>query len=175
MSRMDDANNPYAAPVSTLAGPRGQSAYTGYAGFWIRWVASFLDGLILNVVILPLSFMVGLMIGIVMVAMQIDPSGPGPQIFLNLLGMILGLGGGLLYNALMISSKHQATLGKMALGLKVTDLQGQRLSLPNALGREAGKWVSSIILLIGFIMAAFTEKKQALHDMMAGTYVLKTR
>ena len=77
-----------------------------------------------------------------------------------------------LYFALMESSKNQATLGKMALGLRVTDLNGNRISFGKATGRYFGKILSSMTLLIGYIMAAFTAKKQALHDFVAGTLVL---
>jgi uncharacterized RDD family membrane protein YckC len=59
----------------------------------------------------------------------------------------------------------------MALGLVVTDLDGQRISFGKASGRHFGKIISSLILCIGFIMAGFTERKQALHDIMAGTLV----
>jgi uncharacterized RDD family membrane protein YckC len=79
-----------------------------------------------------------------------------------------------LYEAWLLSSDRQATVGKMAVGLKVTDLNGQRISFARATGRFFAKIVSSMTLLIGFIMAAFTERKQALHDMIAGTIVLKS-
>lgn len=79
---------------------------------------------------------------------------------------------GWLYYALMESSTNQGTLGKMALGIKVTDLKGNRISFGKATGRYFGKIVSGMILYIGFIMAGFTEKKQALHDMMAGCLVV---
>jgi uncharacterized RDD family membrane protein YckC len=80
---------------------------------------------------------------------------------------------GWLYFALMESSSHQATLGKMALGIRVTDLQGGRLTFGRATARFFGKIVSGLICYIGFIMAAFTERKQALHDMIAGTLVVR--
>ncbi|MGB6469852.1 MAG: RDD family protein, partial [Candidatus Acidiferrales bacterium] len=67
----------------------------------------------------------------------------------------------------------QGTLGKRALGLLVTDLEGRRVSFGRASGRYFGKIVSALILMIGFIMAGFTEKKQALHDMLAGCLVLR--
>jgi uncharacterized RDD family membrane protein YckC len=66
-----------------------------------------------------------------------------------------------------------ATVGKMALSLKVTDMEGQRITFGRATGRYFGKWLSAVILLIGFIMAAFTAKKQALHDILASTLVLR--
>ena len=80
---------------------------------------------------------------------------------------------GWLYFALMESSANQATLGKMAIGIKVTDMSGRRIGFGQATGRYFGKILSSMILLIGYIMAAFTEKKQALHDMLAGCLVVK--
>jgi uncharacterized RDD family membrane protein YckC len=78
-----------------------------------------------------------------------------------------------LYYALLESSAWQATLGKKALGLEVTDLQGMRIGFGRATGRFFAKIISGIILFMGFIMAGFTEKKQALHDMIAGTLVIR--
>jgi uncharacterized RDD family membrane protein YckC len=175
---MSEIENPYKAPSAPFTLPGSvspASRYTGYAGFWIRWVAAFLDGIILQVAVLPISFVTGIVLGALMVGSEVDPRDPGPQLALQGVGAIIGLLAGLLYNALLISSKYQATLGKMTLGLKVTDLNGQRITLGRALGREMSKWLSAMILLIGYIMAAFTEKKQALHDMIASTLVFKTR
>ena len=70
------------------------------------------------------------------------------------------------------SSSRQATPGKMALGIKVTDLNGRRIGFGKATGRSLGKIVSGVIFYIGFIMIAFTEKKQGLHDKMAGCLVV---
>jgi uncharacterized RDD family membrane protein YckC len=78
-----------------------------------------------------------------------------------------------LYFALMESSNYQATIGKMVLGLKVTDVNDGKLDFIKALVRNLSKIISGMILLIGYIMAGFTEKKQALHDMIAGTLVVK--
>jgi uncharacterized RDD family membrane protein YckC len=80
-----------------------------------------------------------------------------------------------LYNALMESSAKQATLGKMALGIVVVDLSGKRISFARATGRFFSKFLISSILLIGYILAAFSEKKQALHDLIAGTLVVNRR
>ena len=77
-----------------------------------------------------------------------------------------------LYYALMESSKNQGTLGKMALGLRVTDLDGKRISFGRATARYFSKYLSGFTLMIGYIMAAFTPKKQAMHDMIASTLVL---
>ena len=80
----------------------------------------------------------------------------------------------ILYYPVQESSAAQATLGKRALGLKVTTLDGQRIGVGRALGRFFAKILSSLILMVGYIMAAFTEKKQALHDMIAGTLVVRS-
>jgi uncharacterized RDD family membrane protein YckC len=73
----------------------------------------------------------------------------------------------------MECSDNQATLGKMAIGIIVTDLNGNKISFGRATGRYFGKIISSVILLIGFFMAAFTEKKQAFHDIITGCLVVK--
>jgi uncharacterized RDD family membrane protein YckC len=78
-----------------------------------------------------------------------------------------------IYYASLESSAWQATLGKKILGLKVTDLAGNRISFARASGRFFGKIVSGMILGIGFLMAGFTERKQALHDILAGCLVLR--
>lgn len=78
-----------------------------------------------------------------------------------------------LYFALMESSKYQGTVGKIAIGLVVTDLEGNRISFARATGRYFGKILSGMIFMIGYILAGFTQKKQALHDMLAGTLVWK--
>ena len=80
-----------------------------------------------------------------------------------------------LYFALLESSERGATVGKMAMGLRVVSDKGERLSFLNATGRYFAKIISAIILCIGFIMIAFTDRKRGLHDMIAGTLVIKTR
>jgi uncharacterized RDD family membrane protein YckC len=79
-----------------------------------------------------------------------------------------------IYNAAMESSQHQGTLGKMALGLIVTDSQGRPIGFGHATGRYFAKIITGLIPLgIGYAMAGFTDKKQALHDMIAGCLVLR--
>jgi uncharacterized RDD family membrane protein YckC len=77
-----------------------------------------------------------------------------------------------LYEAAMLSSSWKSTVGKRALGMIVTDMEGRQLSFAHATGRHFAKWLSALVLCIGFIMAAFTAKKQALHDMVASTVVV---
>lgn len=81
---------------------------------------------------------------------------------------------GWLYYALLESSTRQATIGKQLFKLRVTDLNGQQITFLRATGRILGKTVSALIFWMGYVMAGVTDRKQALHDMMAGCLVLKT-
>ena len=128
-----------------------------YSGFWRRFVAYVIDNILLSVIFWLLVLVLG---GI---------AGDGGVIGAYTLGAIVWLG----YYAAMESSTSQATVGKMALGIQVTDLEGNRISFGRALGRNLAKIISVLIFYIGFIMAAFTAKKQALQDMIAGTLVVK--
>lgn len=138
-----------------------------YAGFWIRVLAYLIDSLLLSIVFCPLGFGLGLL----GVAGEIDQNSPawmGINLLLNLVSLVVGW----LYFALTESSSWQATVGKKLLKLKVTDMHGQRISFGKATGRYFGQILSGMICGIGYIMVAFTEKKQGLHDMMAGTLVV---
>ncbi len=144
-----------------------------YGGFWMRFVAALIDGILVDLVVLPVGAVVGAMIGVAGYAVDM------PRIGIHLVSFIIsgtiGLLGSWIYEAAMESSSKQATLGKMALGLKVTDLEGRRISFARATGRHFSKIISGLILLIGYIMAGFTQRKQALHDMIAGTLVERTQ
>ena len=126
-----------------------------YSGFWIRFLAYLVDSFIVTV-----GF-VGIML--LLSAMGLELAGA------EIIFLVLGI----LYWALMQSSKQQATLGKALCGLKVGGPNGERISVQRALGREAAKIISSLTLLIGFVIAAFTRNKQALHDFVASTYVVR--
>ncbi len=148
-----------------------------YAGFWRRFVAYMLDQILVGIVaclfFIPAFALFGIGLGAGM--MEESPSAIGfilAAIAAYLAAILLILVLEWLYFALMESSQKQATLGKLALGIVVTDLNGQRITFGRATGRYFGKIVSGLILYIGFIMAAFTERKQALHDMMASTLVV---
>ncbi len=130
----------------------------GRPGFGPRLVAAVLDGLI----VVAGAFVAGLVLGVLM---AIQDAG---ETELELAGNLLGLGLGWLYAALFESSHLQATPGKMALGIQVTDLNGERVSFGRATGRHFGKWVSALTLGIGYLMCLFTARKQCLHDLMAG-------
>ena len=132
-------------------------------------MAAIIGGVIVQAVVLPLSFLVGGMTGFAGAMSGIQST--GLQIMGGLLGFAIGVGGSWLYEALMESSARQATLGKMIFQMKVTDLFGNRISFARATGRYFAKWLSGLTLFIGYIIAGFTERKQALHDMVAGTLV----
>jgi uncharacterized RDD family membrane protein YckC/Tfp pilus assembly protein PilE len=135
-----------------------------YAGFWKRLAAMILDWLIMLIPALLIGFVIGVMVGV--------SSEGSEQSSAEALGNLAGFLLSWLYFAFMESSAKQATLGKMALGIKVVDLQGKRISFGRASGRFFGKIVSGITLGIGYVMAAFTQRKQALHDMMASCLVV---
>jgi uncharacterized RDD family membrane protein YckC len=140
----------------------------GYGGFWIRVVAAIVDAVILRVVVAPVGIMFG--------GLRLAGTMSGlPHTGLALLGggvtIILLIFGSWLYEAFMESSSYQATLGKMIFGMKVTDLHGNRICFARATGRHFAKWLSAMILCIGYIMVGFTERKQGLHDLLAGTLV----
>jgi uncharacterized RDD family membrane protein YckC len=88
-------------------------------------------------------------------------------------GVVVSLFGHWLYEAFMLSSEWQATVGKRAMDIIVTDVNGQRITFARASARHFSKYISAFILGIGFLMAAFTAKKQALHDMIAETLVIQ--
>ncbi len=104
---------------------------------------------------------------------------PDPVFPIAIMGLIFfvviaGIIASWIYYAYTESSANQGTLGKMALGLIVTDAQGRRITFGRATGRYFAKMITSLIPLgIGYAMAGFTEKKQALHDMIVGTLVLR--
>lgn len=133
-----------------------------YSGFWRRFAAFLIDMVLVSLVILILSAAMGFSVGIGGVG------GPG----MSILGFLIAIAAPWLYYAGMESSKHQATIGKMAMGMAVTDQFQNRLTFLRASARYYGKILSSMTLLIGFIMAGFTQRKQALHDMLAGTLVV---
>lgn len=137
-----------------------------YAGFWKRVAASLIDIIIMIIGMFPIILILGLLL--------IPTTGNADNIQASWegLGNVVGIIFTWLYNALMESSSKQATLGKIFLGIKVTDLSGNRIGFGKATGRHFGKFISSIILCIGYIMVAFTQKKQGLHDIMAGCLVV---
>jgi uncharacterized RDD family membrane protein YckC len=138
---------------------------------WIRVVAALIDAIAVGVVTGPVSLLIGVVIGIA--GHTVAMPKPGVDVASLIITGSFSTLVNWLYAALLESSSHQATLGKMALGLKVTDLEGRRISFVRATGRHFAKILSGMVLFIGFIMVGFTRRKQGLHDMVAGTLVIR--
>ncbi len=134
---------------------------TIYAGFWKRAAALLLD----TVITMVMSFIVGFFFGLMAAFSSLEEG--TAEAFSSLLGVMVSW----LYFAWMESSPRQATFGKALIGIKVTDLEGGRISFGRATGRYFGKILSGLTLCIGYMMAGFTLRKQALHDKLAGTLV----
>lgn len=146
--------------VETLATASRGDDY-GYAGFWKRFFAFIIDWLILGLLLMLFGMLVSGSMEFTGIYTRSEGS-------LELAGILLPW----LYYAGLESSEQQATFGKLALNIKVTDLEGRRISFLRASVRHFAKILSSMLLLIGYIMIAFTAKKQGLHDLIAGCLVV---
>jgi uncharacterized RDD family membrane protein YckC len=163
--------------------------YEEYGGFWLRFAAYLIDSIIVGIPLTILSiviFMIFFGTSDAFNTMISDPSYMETEMtneeafafmgsYFGALGVtfLVNLVVAVAYFAGLHASKWQGTVGKKLLGLKVTDLNGNRISFWRALGRYLAMAILSGIFLIGYIIAAFTEKKQALHDLIASTVVLK--
>jgi len=177
---------PLAAGVAN--GAAAVPAYPGYAvvprveyaGFWLRFLAYIIDNIVIGIaavmILIPLIFLTGLgaILSKVFSDEEINDMGAFMLIGIVFLLATISLVVTWLYHAWMESSEWQATVGKRVLGLVVTDAAGQRISFARATARHFSKIITNMIpLAIGYIMAGFTERKQALHDMIAGCLVLR--
>ncbi|MBF8305743.1 MAG: hypothetical protein HW398_931 [Acidobacteria bacterium] len=147
----------YTPPVDQP--PPSAVAELPYGGFWVRFAAHFVDG-----------FIIGIAMVVITVVWALVTSFQSAVATNDLLGLVM-LVVGQVYHAYFVSSAKMATPGKRLCGLYVTDLEGHRLSFGRALWRNVAALFSYLTLYIGFIMAGFTERKQALHDKIAGTLV----
>ena len=147
------------------------AAQVRYAGFWRRLVAFVIDTLTVFLVLVPVALFHGIVFGIVGGVLSLseevvdsvwDPIGVGVGIVVTWL-----------YFAVLESSEWQATCGKRALGLVVTDLAGQRIGFVRATIRHFAKILSSVFAGAGFLLIAGTSQKQALHDGIAKTLVVR--
>ncbi|MBL0062278.1 MAG: RDD family protein [bacterium] len=153
-----------------------------YAGFWIRFLAHLIDQIVISIVgfvffIIALVFTAG---SVVSLSDLEDIDNLDPAVILGLIGgwvifIIVTSVAQWLYYAFMESSASRGTLGKMALGLQVIGRDGETINFARASGRYFAKFLSAMILMVGYIMAGFTAKKQGLHDILADTYVVKQR
>ena len=182
VARAPMMSSPVAGGVAAVPAYAGYAAASRveYAGFWVRFLAFLIDNAVMGIgfvlILIPLIFLTGLggFIG------EIHPNEDMNDVGIFMLFGLLFLAATVsllltwLYHALMESSEWQATLGKKVLGLVVTDMAGRRVSFGRATGRHFAKIITNMVpALIGYIMAGFTERKQALHDMIAGCLVLR--
>jgi uncharacterized RDD family membrane protein YckC len=164
-------------PPSSIPAPQpppiapAPAAPAAYAGFWRRAAAYIIDTIILTIGGAVAGGIAGFILGAAMGA-----AGSNVERITAVcggVGYVLGIVLNWLYFTLSESSAKRATLGKMALGIVVTDLEGRRISFGRANGRHWSKILSALMLLVGFLMVAFTSRKQGLHDMIAGCLVVK--
>jgi uncharacterized RDD family membrane protein YckC len=141
-----------------------------YAGFWKRFAAYFIDEIILNFIAIIVILAVAALVGVPMGLSGIDEDFIAPLVVFYFVIIVFLLNW--LYHTVLESSSRQATLGKMAMGIVVTDMEGGRISFGRANGRFWSKILSGLFFSIGYIIAGFTERKQALHDLIAATLVV---
>lgn len=167
------SSSPYSAPAALGAGTHAQPVVGGevvYAGFWKRVAAYMIDYFVL---VIPGSI-IGAIIGVVLGA-SMGAIGSGEstiEVVAQLSSALINFAIGMAYYTWFHASKGGATLGKMAVGIKVVRSNGERLTKARAFGRYWAMLLSSFTLGIGFLMAAFTERKQGLHDMICDTLVV---
>jgi uncharacterized RDD family membrane protein YckC len=137
------------------------STQNDYAGFWKRVAAFLIDYFLL---VIP-SIIILVLARIIFTGGSYNDLGIIERLFVALVFW--------LYFSIMESSKLQGTIGKLVLKIKVTDLNGERIGFGKATGRHFGKILSGFVIGIGFAMAGFTNRKQCLHDMLAGSLVIK--
>ncbi|KAA9026048.1 RDD family protein [Niallia endozanthoxylica] len=160
-----------------------------YGGFWIRVAAYLIDSIIIGIPLTIISILILLLFfgtSDITYLMMADPAYMetgmtdeealsflatyfGSIIVTSIVSIVIAVA----YFAGLQASKWQATIGKKALGLQVTDLKGERISFWRGFGRYLAMSFLSGILFIGYIMVGITEKKQGLHDFIAGTVVVK--
>jgi uncharacterized RDD family membrane protein YckC len=161
----------FSAPSAPMSPVRPVTAVR-YAGFWIRFLARIVDGLILGLV----NFVLLLPLGISSFGFLTGT--PDLTDIASFVGLILlstsirvAIAGAY---EIMLTTMKGATLGKMALGLKVVRPDGSGISAGRSTGRFFGTWLSGFILCIGYIIAAFDDEKRSLHDRLCDTRVIRT-
>ncbi|WP_368563198.1 RDD family protein [Pseudoxanthomonas sp. UTMC 1351] len=168
--------SPYAPPMAIVAAE--ESFVAGHEvvhiGFWKRAAALFIDSMVVGFAYYIVMFIGMLVVGVGAFTMIGNDSTAGGAALVGMMGLIYLLYPvvSAAYYAGFESSSKQATLGKMAVGIKVVDRDGRRLSLKHALGRWLSAGLNYLTLYIGYLMAAFTDRKRGLHDMVAGTLVV---
>jgi uncharacterized RDD family membrane protein YckC len=187
----EEATSPTPAPAPAAPSPPTEEAKTAdplasepatssaqttgeYAGFWIRFLALLIDGVILGVVVGVITVAFG---GAAFVSAPNEPTAATTGVFAGLFGTMQLLIWAIdIVYFVGLTGTYGATLGKMMLGLRVVDTNGQKIGFGKAALREIiGKWISAFIFGLGYLWVAFDEKKQGWHDKIAGTFVVKVR
>lgn len=168
---------------ATLPPPPGQefsllleaaaAPHAEYAGFWRRLLARLIDVVVLAAGVMLLVFAVALLLALLYGDRLQEIGDEDFEAAVGAVAVGILLVGEWLYYGLMESSSWQATLGKKAIGLKVTDLEGKRISFARATGRHFAKFLSALLLNLGFLIIAITSRKQGLHDLIADCLVLR--
>lgn len=167
-----EPRSPYAPPVAPVE--RAADVYPDgevvYAGFWKRVAAYLIDSVIIGVVSVVIGGAIGGVMGVAFgVGGGLDGGG---VVAIQLVAQLVSLLATACYYGWFYASANQATPGKMAVGIKVVRSDGQGCGFWRGFGRYFAMILSGIILGIGFLMAAFTARKQALHDMICDTVVV---
>ncbi len=171
--------SPYAAPAAALRSDEGFHAggEVVYAGFWKRVAAYFIDAFVVGAASQIVQMV--LMVVLMGIGAGTGSFGSGSDPFGSVLGIAIIVSAYLVpillqafYFSAFHASSRQATLGKMAVGIKVADDEGRRISLLRGVARHFASWISWIPLGLGCLMAAFTQRKQALHDLICSTQVV---
>ncbi|WMJ70660.1 RDD family protein [Stenotrophomonas sp. 24(2023)] len=164
------SSSPYSAPSSAAyAAQHVSGGEVVYAGFWKRVAAYLIDYVIVTVATWIVAVVVVLAVGGVASVAAGETAG---SVLAQIVNLLVTLALGVAYYAGFHASRGGATPGKMAIGIKVVRPDGERITFLRGVGRFFATIVSSLVLCIGYVMAAFTDRKQALHDMMCDTVVV---
>ena len=171
---VDTSASPYVPPTSAVLGeePIVKGGEVVYAGFWKRVAAYTIDAIVVGMVGGIIGGVIGGMLGVMLLGTGSTSANTSGMLIIQGLANLAGVALGVAYFGWMHSSSSMATLGKMAIGIKVVREDGSRISFMRGMGRYFALIVSSIPLGFGFVMAGFTERKRALHDMMCDTVVV---
>ncbi len=151
-------------PVPPPGGVLYPQQLIAYAGFWIRFFAWFIDWVVLGVAGVVIGFVLGVMAALL-----------GFRAGLGVIAYGLAILVGWLYYSLSHSSRAQASLGMMAAGLSVVGADGMRIGFGRATGRYFASLLSWLLCYVGYLMIAFTARRQGLHDLIASTHVVRAR
>lgn len=144
-----------------------------YGELWRRFFACMIDSAIVTAIVIPSALVLTWILEVLSGWEIIDRE--GARFAAGMGAVVFYLVADWVYNARQMSSRRQATLGKRWMQLKITTLEGEPISFGQATGRHFAKFLSTFALFVGFFIAAFSKRRQALHDMVAGTLVVKGR